>query len=119
MNYQEIRQLSKDSIFNTLLETSLANIARAVMLEGEGGYTASGLTKRHSQAVLITNDITNQRNRFAIYIASDTAVNSLIETENGVFIYPEPRTALDSVVNNSVSANFNILAGLTYAETQV
>lgn len=121
MNHENIRKLSIDSKFNQILEVSMTKTAGAVMTESSTAYQETGLTKRHNIALQVINDLQDMRKKFSILIANTSGVNELISVVNDEFAWPissEDIATLDTAFDNACSANFNIVAGLTYAEMQ-
>ena len=122
MTHEEIRKLSVDSRFNQILEVSITKTASAVMNENTTSYQQTGLDKRHNTAIQVINDLQNMRAKFSILIANTDGVNSLITIdEDGDFVWPSSTSVianLDAQFDNACSANFNIIAGLTYTEMQ-
>ena len=122
MTHEQIRKLSQDAKFLKILEVAMSKTASAVMTENSTDYQPSGLTKRHTEAVLVINQLQQERGKFAILIANTTEVNSLITVDQGGnFVWPvseQDIETLDSMFDAACSANFNIVSGLTYDEMQ-
>jgi len=120
MTHEEIRELAQDNKFVRILEVAMIRTAGAVALENTTAYQPSGIVKRHTEALRIIQNLQDERKKFAILIAKTENVNSLITIDSSRnFVWPEDITAFDSVMTNTCSANFNVVAGLEYAETQV
>jgi len=118
MTHEEIRELAQDSKFLKILEVAMIRTAGAVALENTTAYQPSGIVKRHNEALRIIQNLQDERQKFAILIAKTENVNTLITFDSSrKFVWPEDMTSFDTIVTNTCSANFNVVAGLDYSET--
>lgn len=103
MNYEEQEFLSKDNIFLRSLTVAVVKAAQAISSEADG--------PRKVLAGQILDNPTWGRNKFAVNVASQSGVNSLITPvwNGGIvsFTYPVDRTAFDGALDTACSGIWN------------
>jgi hypothetical protein len=103
MNYEEQEFFSKDNAFLRSLTVAVVKTAQAISSEADG--------PRKVLAGQILDNPTWGRNKFAVNVASQSGVNTLVTPVwnggNISFTYPANRTAFDTALDSACSAVWN------------